>query len=103
MLPPGDEVISVFAWLSNLIPAVGLTFQKWILANFDGYIHAGNMRYLTNCEKGVYSNTKLLYSVSFWRRVKGLIIKKLPWKKFLSDHSISIYRQKLWVIAQRNN
>jgi len=103
MLPPGDETISVVAWIFKFIPWVGKSVQKWLLANLDGYLHGGNMRYLTNCKKGQYNNTKLLYSVSFWFRIKGLIIKKLPWKKFLSDHSISVYRKKLWIIAQRNN
>ncbi len=61
------------------------------------------MRYLTNCRGGQYEDVQLLYSVSILFRVKGLIIKKLPWKKFLADHSISVYRRKLMVVAQVRN
>ncbi|MCT4646348.1 MAG: lipase family protein [Carboxylicivirga sp.] len=103
MLPPGDEVVSSIGWAIQIVPWVGKSIRKWLLANLDGYLHGGNMRYLTNCKKGTYSQVRLLYSVSFWYRMKGFIIKKLPWKKFLSDHSISVYRKKLWEIAQRNN
>jgi len=103
MLPPGDETISVVGWILQFIPWGGKQIRKWLLANLDGYLHGGNMRYLTNCKQGKYSQVKLLYSVSFWYRIKGLLLKKMPWKVFLSDHSISVYRKKLWVIAQRNN
>jgi len=103
MLPPGDETVSLFAWLFQFIPACGSSIRKWLLANLDGYLHGGNMRYLTNCKKDAYAQTKLLYSVSFWYRMKGFFLKKMPWKVFLSDHSISVYRKKLWVLAHRNN
>lgn len=103
MLPPGDEVVSTISWIVQFIPWVGKTTRKWLLANLDGYLHGGNMRYLTNCRTGEYNKVILLYSVSFWYRVKGYFIKKLPWKRFLADHSISIYRKKLWELALRNN
>lgn len=103
MLPPGDETVSLMGWICQFIPGFGGSLRKWLLANLDGYLHAGNMRYLTNCKKGEYRQTKLLYSVSFWYRMKGFFVKKMPWKVLLADHSISVYRKKLWVIAQRNN
>ena len=103
MLPPGDEIVSLVAWICKVVPWFGKSLREWLLANLDGYLHGGDMRYLTNCKKGEYGKTELLYSVSFWFRIKGFLVKKMPWKKFLSDHSISVYRKKLWVIAQRNN
>lgn len=57
------------------------------------------MRYLTNCPSGNYEDVKLLKMVSFFYRIKGFIIKSLPWKHFLADHSISIYRKKLAILA----
>ena len=95
MLPQGDETVPVFAWLFQFIPGCGSSIRKWLLANLDGYLHGGSMRYLTNCKKDAYAQTKLSYSVSFWYRMKGFFVKKMSWKVFLSDHSISVYRKKL--------
>ena len=103
MLPPGTELISIAGWLLRLVPRVGSSLSAYLQSNFGGYLHGGDMRYLSNCSAGKFSNVKLLTAVSLLYRVKGLIIKKLPWKKFLSDHSISVYRKKLKVVAQRRN
>lgn len=102
MLPPGTEIITVAAWASQIIPRVGRSIRAWI-TKFGGYIHGGHMRYLTNCPEGEYDDVKILYSVSFFYRIKGLIIKKLPWKTFLSDHSIEVYRKKLLRVAESRN
>ena len=103
MLPPGTETITVASWISQVIPGFGKSLRSWLLSRFGGYLHGGNMRYLTNCRSGQYDDVQLLYSVSIFFRIKGLIIKKLPWKKFLTDHAISVYRRKLMVIAQVRN
>jgi len=103
MLPPGAETITVFGWLAQFIPWVGKPIRSVLLSNFGGYLHCGNMRYLTNCQSGPYDEVRLLYSVSLIYRVKGLVIKKLPWKHFLVDHSIAVYRKKLKVIARDRN
>jgi predicted lipase len=103
MLPPGTEIITVISWMSQYIPGIGTTVRSWLLSRFGGYLHGGYMRYLTNCPIGQYDDVKLLYYVSLFFRIKGLIIKKLPWKKFLSDHSISVYRKKLEIIALKKN
>ncbi len=102
MLPPGDEIIAVLSWILIIIP-YGKDIQSWLLSKFGGYLHGGNMRYMTNCQQGDYGNVKLLYSVSLFRRIKALIIKKLSWKKFLTDHSITVYRKKLMIIAHKRN
>lgn len=102
MLPPGAETITIVTWVLQFIPQIGESIRKYLLSSFGGYLHGGNMRYLTNCASGDYSDVKLLYSVSLFHRIKGVIVKKLPWKKTLADHSISIYRKKLAIIAQAN-
>ncbi len=103
MLPPGDEIIGIFAWLCGWIPNVGEQIRAFMLSKFGGYLHGGNMRYLTNCNKNAYADVKLLYSVGWVYRMKMIVMKKLPWKKMLTDHSISVYRKKLMVVAQRRN
>lgn len=103
MLPPSSETISIVGWLVQFLPWVGKSLRSFLLANFGGYLHCGNMRYLTNCPPGQFESVKLLYSVSIFYRIKGVIIKKLPWKHFLSDHSITVYRRKLKVIALNRN
>ena len=111
MLPLGDDIITFVAWILRLISKIRVPFlssvaeqlNRWLLSNLGGYLHAGNMRFLTNCRRGSYDRVKLLYSTSLFRRIKGYMIKKLPWKKFLSDHSIKIYKEKLMIIAEKRN
>jgi hypothetical protein len=103
MLPPGGMLIDSIGWITKLIPAYGSDIGKWLLDNFAGYMHGGNMRFLSNCKKGSYSDVKLLYSVHFWRRVKALMQRLSPWSKLASDHSMTVYRQKMYVIAKRRN
>ncbi len=103
MLPPGSEVISFIGWLVQFVPVVGRTARRQLLKHFGGYLHAGNMRYLTNCPPGDYRHVRLLYSVSLVYRVKAFIIKKLPWRHFLSDHMVMVYRKKLAIIALNRN
>lgn len=102
MLPPGAEIMTLLSWLAKFIPGSGETISGF-LSRFDGYLHGGNMRYLTNCTSADYSTVRLLYAVSFFYRLKGFLINKLPWKHFLKDHSISVYRQKLAIVAEQRN
>ena len=102
MLPPGTEIIDLIRWICRLIPKIGKPISSWLL-KFGGYLHAGDMRYMTNCARNQYGDVKLLYSVSTAYRIKGWCAKKRPWKKFLVDHSISIYRKKLMIIAEKKN
>ena len=103
MLPPGDETITVLGWLVQWLPNVGKPSRAFLLNKVSGYLHAGDMRYMTNCATADYSSVELLYSVSLFYRIKGLVTKKLPWLKLLKDHSIKTYRKKLLVIALRRN
>ncbi len=101
MLPPGGIVISMLRTILGLIPWVG-SFLKNLLGRFQGYTHCGDMRYLTNCPAGNYEGVKLTYAVSFYRRIHILFRSKM-FMQFLKDHSISIYRKKLAVIAVQRN
>lgn len=103
MLPPGSEIIQLLQWIAKIAAPRSGKMLGALLSHFAGYIHAGNMRYLTNCSAGKHGDVRLLYSVSFFYRIKGFLIKKLPWKKFLADHSISIYRKKLMIVAEQRN
>jgi len=103
MLPPGDVLISASTFILKLIPGPGYSIAMWLKERFGGYIHAGNMRYLTNCKPGDFDDVKVLYTVSFLYRMKALIYKSLPWTSLLSDHSISVYSKKLMVIAFKRN
>lgn len=104
MLPPGAETIGFFAWLLNFVPYCGKTIRKILLSKFGGYFHTGDMRYLTNCTNKNYNNVKLLYAVSFIYRIKAFLKKNTSFLKVPADHSMSIYRKKLKVIASdRNN
>lgn len=103
MLPPGANTVTAFGWLVQFVPVVGLNMRKWLLSRFNGYMHGGDMRYLTNVKKGEYATARLLFSVTLYTRLRGLIEKHKPWRSFLCDHSIDVYRRKLAHIATTRN
>ncbi|MCG7490455.1 lipase family protein [Vibrio sp. Of14-4] len=103
MLPPNGLAVGIIGVSISFIPWVGSKVKELFLEKFRGYMHAGNMRYLTNCRKGEYEDVQLLYSVSLLFRLKSHLTGKLPYKKFISDHSISIYRKKLEIVALKRN
>ncbi|AAZ27340.1 lipase family protein [Colwellia psychrerythraea] len=103
MLPPGDVPISALSFCLRFIPSIGEPASKYLSEKFGRYMHAGNMRYLTNCKPGDFNDVRVLYSVSFTYRIKALIVKSLPFGKLLSDHSISNYSKKLMIIAINRN
>jgi hypothetical protein len=104
MLPPSYESITLLSLILKAIPTqLSYRFAMWLEDKFGGYIHAGNMRYLSNCPKGDYSDVKVLYTVSLLYRFIALIKKELPFKKLATDHSISVYSKKLMLIAFKRN
>lgn len=103
MLPPKGMTIDALAFSTRLLPMYGEKVSGWLERNFSGYMHGGNMRFLTNCKKGEYSDVKVLYSVHFWRRVKALLARLKPFGALASDHSMAVYRQKMFQIAKRRN
>lgn len=103
MLPFGDETLNIVTFPLKLIPRYGDAIRDYLMKNFGGYYHAGDMRYLTNVGTGDYKDAKVLYHVSFLRRIRAYILKVIPFTKIPSDHSISVYRQKLKHIATDRN
>lgn len=103
MLPPGRDTITGLAWALGFLPYLGKTIKKALVEKLGGYYHSGDMRYLTVTQPSDHKNVRLLYSVSIIYRVRGFIGNKLSFGKIPNDHSISIYRSKLKVIAIRRN
>lgn len=103
MLPPSGVTIELSSWVLSFIPYVGATIKKILLSKFGGYYHCGNMRYLSICKAGNYDNVKLLYSVSFIFRARAFFKNSMPGSKIPADHSITVYRNKLKVIANNRN
>ncbi len=101
MLPPGSIPMSGLSFLVGLIPSFGEKLKAW-LSKYNGYIHAGNMRYLTNCIPNDHKEVKLLYSVSFLYRMKAVIQHSL-FRQLIKDHSINVYRKKLTIVAEKRN
>ena len=108
MLPPGGDFVLFLWWVfelaSKLIPYRFLFFvQNW-LEKFQGYWHYGDIRYLTACKQGSYEDVKLLAGqVTIFKRLWMWIRSGFGFKSFVRDHSISIYRKKLAVLAIRRN
>lgn len=103
MMPPGSDTISFVSWLLGFVPQVGKSIRNILLSKFGGYLHGGNMRYLTNCNAGAYDSVKLLYSVTVFHRIRMLWVRAWKWNKPLADHSISTYRKKLSIVAINRN
>ena len=98
MLPPSGITITLLSYALKLVPIVGKLVQKL----FGDYLHVGDMRYLTNCKRGKYEDVELTYRVHWFRRMQ-IVLNGKTVRKFVADHSISIYRKKLAIIALRRN
>lgn len=103
MVPPSGVTIEISSWVLGFIPYIGSAIKKFLLLKFGGYYHCGNMRYISICKAGNYDNVKLLYSVSFIFRARAFLKNNIPGSKIPADHSITIYRNKLKVIAINKN
>lgn len=103
MVPPNSTTIGILIKLFKYFPYVGGYISKLLHSKFNGYIHTGDMRYLTPCEKENYKEVILLPAVTFLFRLCFWFKRKKSLKKIPADHSISIYRKKLKVIASNRN
>ncbi|MDR5884774.1 lipase family protein [Vreelandella janggokensis] len=103
MVPPPDKIITPLSWVLGFIPAVGDKLKSALREKFGKYIHGGDMRFLTNVKTGEYHKARLLTHVDIFYRLKGWMRKQFTWKKFGTDHSMSVYRSKLAFIALRRN
>ena len=103
MLPPNTETVDLLAIIFKFMPFVGDNLSKYLKQNFRGYSHAGYMRYLANIENGEYNKTRLLYSVSFIRRMRAYLFKRVSFLSLPADHNMSTYRKKLKEVALQRN
>jgi triacylglycerol lipase len=103
MLPPSGVTIELSSWVLGFIPYIGTTIKKILLSKLGGYYHCGDMRYLSIVKAGDYTDVNLLYSVSFIFRVRAFIKNSMLGSKIPTDHSITVYRNKLKVIANERN
>ncbi|MBB5321904.1 lipase family protein [Marinobacter oulmenensis] len=103
MVPPPDKVITPLSWVLGFLPVVGEKLKSALRENFGDYIHGGDMRFLTDVKAGEYHKARLLTHVDIWYRLKGWLRKQFTWKKFGTDHSMTVYRSKLAFIALRRN
>ena len=103
MLPPGADLINLFARLFKFLPYIGKSISIILLSKFGGYYHAGDMRFLTDISDDKYEDEELLYSVSFPRRIKAYLTNLASFKNIPKDHSITAYRKKLNFIASDKN
>lgn len=103
MLPPNGVVVSSLSFLAGFIPVIGQSMREFFMRNLQGYMHCGDMRYLTDCSSGTYKNVSLLFYVSFFYRMKALFTRAASVSAFVKDHSIVVYREKLgWLAIRRN-
>lgn len=102
MLPPEGPLVELVGWALAWIPTYGARVREWLRANYCGYQHCGNMRYLTDCPTDDFEGVRLLYSVSGLYRLKGWILKHAL-RRLLADHCIDVYCRKLEIIAERRN
>ena len=72
------DTITILSWLVQFVPWVGKASRKFLLSKFSGYMHCGNMRFLTSVSKGAYKDARLLYFVNLLTRILGVLKKRTP-------------------------
>ena len=101
------------AWILTPI----ITLLKWLhlpnwltqfLERFQGYVHFGDMRYLSHVNAGdndKFPNLRLLSNPSLPLRARWVIIRWISTfgRSGIEDHSISLYRRKLKAYALSRN
>ena len=102
MMPLGGEIIEFISKLLSIFPFLQPT-SVWVQKKVGGYLHSGDMRYLTNCQSGDFEKVKLLSSVSWMYRIMGLVKNSFSASKVLKDHLMVNYRTKLGIIARKRN
>lgn len=102
-VPFSGTAINLITAPLKWIPKIGNPIKDWLLFRFGDYMHCGNMRYLTDCNPGDHESVKLLYKVAWSYRVSALFKFKRKALDIPADHSITVYRSKLKIIAMRRN
>lgn len=103
LVPFRGVVIQALGWVLGFVPIIGKPTKKWMNSNIEGYLHAGDMRYLTSIKPNEYNQTQLLTHVDVLYRARSFLNMMRPFSKVLSDHFVVVYRRKLAEIAARRN
>jgi hypothetical protein len=98
---PPEYLVNLFILLSNIFH---ISVLSRFLRKFKGYVHYGDMRYLTHVEPGIddrFAGLQLHSNPSFPTRAYWVIRRWIATsgKAAGSDHSISLYRKKLKAYA----
>jgi triacylglycerol lipase len=98
---PPEYLINLFILISNIFH---ITIISKFLRKFKGYVHYGDMRYLTHVEPGIddhFAGLQLHSNPSFPTRAYWVVRRWIATsgKAAGSDHSISLYRKKLKAYA----
>jgi triacylglycerol lipase len=104
-VPP--DYIHVVISLLNLIP-FPLGWITRFLQRFAGYVHFGDMRYLSHVAEGsdkAFKGLQLISNPPFFVRLEWVIRRwvRTMGKAAVSDHSITLYRRKLKAYALEKN
>lgn len=100
-LPPGllvELLVDVLRLAAPLLPFLE-SVAKWLDDRVSGYRHFGDMRFLTACPGGDYSQVRLLHNISPLDRLRRNIKNNFSFNRLVADHSIDRYCDKLeaWV------
>jgi len=101
MMPPGATGLSILAFFTGGIPIIGKSVKIW-MTQYIGYFHSGDMRYLGRSKNADLSDTKLYPHTNSFIRIWLWVKTKIP-ALGVQDHSVSVYRRKLGVIAITRN
>lgn len=87
--------------LYQIARLVRIPLLRRFVANFRGYAHWGDMRYLTAGKPDDYSNVHLIPNLGLPLRIARFIPRFISdWKTPFKDHSIDVYCDKLQVYAR---
>ncbi len=98
---PPEYLINLLILLSNIFHN---SIISKFLRNFKGYVHYGDMCYLTHIEPGIddrFAGLQIYSNLSFPTRAFWIVRRWIATsgKAAGSDHSISLYRKKLKTYA----
>ena len=85
-------------YIINLISILPGKWAKNFAKAFKGYIHHGDMRYLTKCDNAI--DVEL---ISNYNEVLRMLLQFRNKKQCKKDHSIELYSEKLGCWALKRN
>lgn len=88
--------------IAFLVSPFGESCEEWIRRNFCGYLHQGDMRYLTACDDDLTA-LKVIHNLSMYKRAVRLVRRVISKGPAITkaDHRIKEYRRKLKFYAKR--